>query len=99
MVAGTSVLTTIPTSLILLDGIGVIGDGPTNNFRLLAVTPNTPLAGARCRMSTLTAIPGLFLYYLFIANNYTDNLISGQLQDFLRTNRIAKHIIGFMFGL
>jgi len=66
MVAGTSVLTTIPTSLILLDGIGVIGDGPTNNFRLLAVTPNTPLAGARCRMSTLTAIPGLFLYYLFM---------------------------------
>ena len=43
------------------------------------------------------SIPNIiFLYYLFIANNYTDNLISGQLQDFLRTNRIAKHIIGFI---
>lgn len=38
----------------------------------------------------------LLIFYLILANNYTGNLMSGQLQDFLKTNRFAKHIVGLI---
>ena len=38
----------------------------------------------------------LLIFYLILANNYTGNLMSGQLQDFLKTNRFAKHIVGLV---
>lgn len=38
----------------------------------------------------------LFIFYLFIANNYTKELYSGQLTDFIKENRLVQHFIGFL---
>lgn len=37
----------------------------------------------------------LLIFYLLIANNYTSNLYSRQLKDFINNNRYIQHIIGF----
>lgn len=38
----------------------------------------------------------LLLFYLFIANNYTNKLYSGQLTDYISSNRYVQHIIGLI---
>lgn len=38
----------------------------------------------------------LLLFYLFIANNYTNKLYSGQLTDYISENRFIQHIIGLI---
>lgn len=41
----------------------------------------------------------LLLFYLTIANNFTDNLFSKQLKTFLNDNRYAQHMIAFIMML
>ena len=38
----------------------------------------------------------LLIFYLIIATNFTDNLVSKQLKTYLTENRLAQHIIGFI---
>lgn len=38
----------------------------------------------------------LFLY-MIIASNYTKHLYSGQLEDFIKENKFAQHLIGILF--
>lgn len=38
----------------------------------------------------------LLLFYILVASNFTKNLYSGQLQDFLENSRLAQHLIGFI---
>lgn len=38
----------------------------------------------------------VLLFYLLIANNYTNNLMSHQLRDFMNENRYAQHFIGYV---
>lgn len=46
--------------------------------------------------SNISISRALLLFYLFIANSYTQELYSGQLSDFIKDNRFAKHIIGYI---
>lgn len=46
--------------------------------------------------SNMTIITALLLFYLIIGNNYTKNLYSGQLDDFIKSNRFVQHLIGFI---
>lgn len=43
----------------------------------------------------VSIIKVLMLFYLIILNNYTQDLISGQLKDFITHNRLAQHAIAF----
>lgn len=38
----------------------------------------------------------LLIFYLIVASNYTDNLMSKQLKKYISENRLVQHIIGFM---
>ena len=38
----------------------------------------------------------VLLFYLVIANNYTNNLLSHQFRDFMKDNRYAQHFIGYL---
>jgi hypothetical protein len=46
--------------------------------------------------SRISMTKAILIFYLVIGNNFTADLYSGQLVDFIRTNRIAKHLIGLM---
>lgn len=46
--------------------------------------------------SSISLSKVVLLFYLLIANNYTNKLMSGQLNDFLDKNRYAQHLIGFI---
>ena len=49
--------------------------------------------------SIITPVKVLLLFYLIIATNYTKHLYSGQLEDFLKNNRIAQHVVGLLLLL
>ena len=38
----------------------------------------------------------LLIFYLLVASNYTDNLMAKQMKEYLHSNRIAQHFIGFL---
>ena len=38
----------------------------------------------------------LLIFYLLIASNFTDNLMSNQMRQFIRDNRMIQHLIGLM---
>lgn len=46
--------------------------------------------------SNISLSKAILIFYLIIASNFTKDLYSGQLYDFLKTNRYAKHSIGFV---
>jgi hypothetical protein len=41
----------------------------------------------------------LLIFYIIIASNFTDNLVSKQLKTFVQENRFAQHLIGFIMML
>src|SRR3990172_6176459 len=46
--------------------------------------------------SSLSLSKAVLLFYLLIANNYTNKLLSGQITEFIEKNRYAQHVIGFI---
>lgn len=44
----------------------------------------------------LSMSKALVLFYLIIMNNYTGDLVSGQLKDFISHSRVAQHVIAFI---
>lgn len=38
----------------------------------------------------------ILFFYLFIASNYIKDLYAGQLKDYIKQNRFAQHVIGFI---
>lgn len=44
----------------------------------------------------LSIARALVLFYLIIMNNYTGDLLSGQLKDFVVNSRVAQHTIAFV---
>lgn len=46
--------------------------------------------------SSISMSKAVLLLYLIISNNYTDNLLSGQLREFIKNNRYAQHFIGYI---
>jgi hypothetical protein len=47
-------------------------------------------------VSDMSLMKALLIFYLIAGNCYTQNLYSGQLLDFVRSNRIAQHTVGFI---
>lgn len=47
-------------------------------------------------MTDISLSKALLVFYLVIASGFTKDLYSGQLKDFVKENRFAKHIIGFI---
>ena len=47
----------------------------------------------------LTLSRALLFFYLIVASNFTKNLYSGQLQEYIEKSRVAQHIIGFILML
>lgn len=41
----------------------------------------------------------LLVFYVLLANNYTDNLFSKQMRAYLDENRYAQHLVGFILML
>lgn len=41
-------------------------------------------------------ISAFFIFYLLIASGCTENLIAKQTREFIRENRMAQHVIGFL---
>lgn len=41
----------------------------------------------------------LLFFYLFIGSSYTKDLTSGQLHDYVKSNRLAQHVIGYIMML
>lgn len=46
--------------------------------------------------SNISLSKAILLFYLIIGNNYTGELFSGQLTDFVKNNRYAQHTIGYI---
>ena len=46
--------------------------------------------------SHISLSKAVLLFYLIIGNNYTSELFSGQLTDFIKENRYAQHLIGYL---
>ena len=46
--------------------------------------------------STISMSKAVLLLYLIISNNYTNELLSGQFTEFIKSNRYAQHFIGYM---
>ncbi len=46
--------------------------------------------------SNISLSKAVLIFYLVIGNNYTGELFSGQLTDFIRSNRYAQHVIGYL---
>jgi hypothetical protein len=38
----------------------------------------------------------LLIFYLLVASNYTDNLMAKQMKEYLNSNRLVQHFIGFL---
>jgi len=46
--------------------------------------------------NTVTLSKALLIFYLLIANNYTKDLYSGQLSQYIQNNRLGQHFIGYL---
>lgn len=63
------------------------------NTVLDVVNPNANLSH-KSNMKSLVSM--MLLFYLAIANNYTDRLLSREMQVAIRESRFAQHLIGFL---
>lgn len=46
--------------------------------------------------SQMSIITALLIFYMIIANNFIADLYSGQLRDYIRSNRWMQHMIGYI---
>jgi hypothetical protein len=46
--------------------------------------------------NNFTLLRALLIFYLLIGNSYTHNLYSGQLKQYIKTNRFAQHVIALI---
>jgi hypothetical protein len=73
-----------------------------NNISNISNTSNTSnvldvqnVVNNKNNINSANLIKTLLIFYVLIASNYTDNLLSKQMKEYINGNRLIQHVIGF----